>query len=210
MPEVPGLIRVAVGLLSVVIGASAIAVALLALTANARPAWTLFGFEVVIAVSCWFGVRVGRGAYRDAPGLALACVAGSVVVGSVLGYLSLNPPTLGGVGVRPFLGLRLLGGAALAGAGAACVLSRHPRSKALALKGVLLGAPVAAAAAVLIVPALRAGIAPVFQLGPTAQLALAAGAFVLLGGLLCASVDRLIRAFELGRPEHFAGDRPRE
>lgn len=196
------------GLLSVAIGVSAIVVAVLALTANARPAWALFGFEAVIAVSCIFGVRVGRGAYREAPGLALACVAGSVLVGSVLGYLSLNPPTLGGVGVRPFLAARLLGGAALAGAGAACVLSRHPRSRSLALKGVMLGVPVAASAAVLIVPALRAPIAPVFRLGPTAQLAVGAGAFIVLGALLCASVDRLIRAFELGRPEHFADRGP--
>lgn len=197
-----------VAALSAAVGLGALAGAVLALSANARPAWALFGFEVVIAVSCVFGVQFGRGRYRDAPGLALACVACSVFVGSVLGYLSLQPPVLGGVVLKPFLAARVLAAALIAGAGAACVLSRHPRSWRLAITGSLLGAPVVAAGAIGVVPSLRGLGAPLAGLGPMAQLGVGVVLFVVLGALLCASAHLIIRAFELGRPENFAPGQP--
>ncbi|MFM9994198.1 MAG: hypothetical protein ACKVU4_00185 [Phycisphaerales bacterium] len=206
MPEPSRTLRLLAAALSVAVACSALAGAVLALTANVRPAWALFGFEVVIAVSCVFGVQFGRGRYRHAPGMALACVAGSVFVGSVLGYMSLRPPALGGVGLKPFLAARVLVAGLIAGAGAACVLSRHPKSWRLAITGAVLGAPVMAAGAIAVIPALRGLAAPLTGMGPMGQLAAGVGLFVVLGGLLCASAHLLIRAFELGRPENLASE----
>jgi hypothetical protein len=204
VPEVPRFIRLFAAVVSGVVLASAALGMVAALVANDRPALTLLGFELVIAVSCVFGVLLGGGRYRQAPGLALACVAGTVFAGSVLGFYSLSPPVLGGVGLKPLLAARALAAGLIAGAGAWCVLSRHPRSWRLAAQGVLLGAPVLITAAVLAVPSLRRVLGPLAGLGLVAQMAVAVGAFLLLGGLLCASVDMVIRAFELGRPERFA------
>jgi hypothetical protein len=203
---VPGFIRLTIAALSGLTLLSALAGAGAALVANARPAWGLLGFEIVIAVAAVFGLLMagGRGGrYREGPGLAAACIAGTFFVGSVLGYLSLQPPTLGGVGLKPFLAVRLLASAAVAAAGAYCVLSRHPRSWRLLLIGLLLGAPVVGAAAVVALPQLRGVLAPIAGAGTVAQLGAAVGAFVILGALLCASADFIIRAFEQG-----AGPRP--
>ncbi len=206
MPEVPRFVRVLVALLSGVVLASALLGAVMAVGANARPAWTLVGFEVVIAVSCVFGLLLGR--YREAPGMALACVAGTIFAGSVLGYVSMSPPVLGGVGLRPFLEARVLAAGLIGAAGAYCVLSRHPRSWRLFARGLLLGAPVVAAAAVLAIPSLRRLLAPVMGMGLVGQMTVAVGAFLLLGALLCAAIDLVIRAFELGRPERFGASGP--
>ncbi len=201
MPEVPRFIRALAGVVSGGVLASALVGAVLALIANAAPAWALFGFEIVVGVSCVFGLLLGAGRYREAPGLAMACVAGTIFAGSVLGYLSLSPRTLGGVGLTPFLGARVLAAGMIAASGAYCVLSRHPRSWRLLTLGLLLGAPVLGAATVAVIPSLRAHLAPVLRMGLVGQMAVAVAAFLLLGGLLCASVDLVIRAFELGRPE---------
>lgn len=206
MPEPSPALRMMTATVSVAVACSALAGAVLALTANARPGWALFGFEVVIGVSCVFGVQFGRGRYRHAPGMALACVAGSVLVGSVLGYMSLQPPTLGGVGLQPFLAARVLAAGLIAASGAVCVLSRHPNSWRLAIVGALLGAPVVMAGAIAVIPALRGLAAPLAGIGPMGQLAVGVGLFVVLGGLLCASAHLLIRAFELGRPENLASE----
>jgi hypothetical protein len=203
VPEVPRFIRLIAALLSAGVLVSALAGAVLALIANDRPAWTLFGFEAIVAVSCAFGVLLGTGRYREAPGMALACVAGTVFAGSVLGYLSMTPRVLGGIGLTPFLGVRVLAAGLVGALGAYCVLSRHPRSWRLATQAFLLGLPVLGAAALLAVPSLRAMLAPVAGAGVVTKMAVGVGAFLVLGACLCACVDLMIRAFELGRPEQF-------
>jgi hypothetical protein len=199
--DVPANIRATIAVAGGLVLLSALCGAVAALAANARPAWGLFGFEVVVGVAAACGVWMAggkQGRYREGPGLAAACIAGTFLVGSVLGYLSLQPPTLAGVGLKPFLAGRVLAAAVVAAAGAWCVLSRHPRSWRLLMIGVLLGAPVLAAAVVAVVPALRGVLAPITGAGAVAQMTAVVGACVVLGALLCASADFVIRAFELG------------
>lgn len=200
MFALPGFIRVTIGVVSGAVLLSAAGGMLAALAANDRPAWGMFGFEAVIAVAGVFGVLMagGGGRFREGPGLAAACIAGTFFVGSVLGYLSLQPPRLGGVGLKPFVAGRVLAAAVVALAGAYCVLSRHPRSWRLLLTGLLLGAPVIAAGAVVALPPLRGLLAPVTGAGTVVQMGAALGAFIVLGSLLCASADFIIRAFEVG------------
>jgi hypothetical protein len=191
-----------VALLSAVVLASALAGMVASVAAPDRPAWALFGFEFVTGVAGVLGVIMGWGRFREAPGMALACIAATVLVAAALGYKSLQPPVLGGVSLRPFLLGRAACAVLLAATGAYCVLSRNPRSWPMFFKGVALAMPLAAAAGVAAVPAARALVASMVGSSLLATIVSAVAAFVVLGVLACASAHLIIRAFELGCDDH--------
>jgi hypothetical protein len=101
MTTLTPLIRWTITLTCFALGLSAILLAWGAATGSAFN-WVLFGFEVIILMSAAFGIWVGwRTAPADVP-LALACLAGSIFVATVLGYLGTNPKTVGPFSLRTF------------------------------------------------------------------------------------------------------------
>ena len=59
---------------------------------NSPRLYFLLGFEVVILVATVFGVLLGRRKFGSGAGLGLLCVAGVVLAGSLLGYISCRDP----------------------------------------------------------------------------------------------------------------------
>jgi hypothetical protein len=168
--------------------------------AGAQPAWLLFGFEVVVGVAASIGVLFGLGRFGDGPGLALACVGGTVLAASALGWLSANRQ-LGGHSITPLLAFRCLTAAAFGLLAGVCVLSRDARSWRLVGWGLATGLPCLIAAGAVIRPGSRRAIeAAISQAGTVGTIGVVLAVLV-LAVLLCASMHLLIRAFELGRPE---------
>lgn len=134
LPALPASMRLAVGLLAALLGLSALATIGFAAMTAPRQAWALLGFEGVTLLAAAFGLLVWRGRFSDAPGLAIACVAGAALSTSVLGYLGANG-AIGEVRLREWLGARLAGALLLALLACAAVLRRSPGQWLVALRG---------------------------------------------------------------------------
>lgn len=158
----------------------------------------MVGFETVVAVAGVLGVLIGKGRFREGPGLALACVAGTVLMASAMGWLSANR-TVGGYSITPVLGLRVLAAAVIGLAGAYCVLSRDPRAWKPAMWGFLTGVPVVLAVGAGMGGSSRRAIEG--ALGSMGAVGAVVGVvgLVFLGVCLCASVHLVVKAFEMGR-----------
>lgn len=207
LPPVPGLVRKCLMVVSLVLilsaGLTAAWGALLGQIApGTAPAWMLAGFELLVILAGVFGMLLARGRFRDGPAMALACIAGTILMSSVLGYMS-TQGRLGTVSLKPWLLGRLLAAALIAAGAAWTVLSRNRASIPLFIKGAVLGAPVLA---VLGYVGKSKGevIASALRGGSLVNLALVGVGSVVVGVLFCISAHLLIRAFELGRP----GERP--
>src|SRR4051812_43384921 len=82
---VSAMLRRATLAISALIGASALVGAGLALLTpviapGQHPSWPFLAFEGVIILAATIGVLFGLGRYADAPGIALACVAGTILI----------------------------------------------------------------------------------------------------------------------------------
>jgi hypothetical protein len=181
------------------LGLATLSVAGPLLVKDQRPSWALFGFEVVVAVAAVLGLLFGRGRYGDGPGMALACIAGTILAASGLGWAGAGRQLLS-VSLTPVLAGRILAAGTLAACGAWCVLSRHPRSIRLAAVGAALLAPVAMGAGAFMHPTGRRIIDRALGTSSGVQAVVAVLAFFLAVGLVSAGGHLLIRAFELGRP----------
>jgi hypothetical protein len=131
---VPQWARMLVVVTCLAVLASALAAAVLSLAApmlakDQRTNWALFGFELVIMVACAQGVLFGRGRFAQGPGLALACIGGTILVASALGWKG-SAKQVAGFSLTPLLGARFLAVMVIGGCGAWCVLSRDRRSSA--------------------------------------------------------------------------------
>lgn len=143
---IPAAIPAAVGLLSGLALLSALAAIPASVILPASPGWAMLGFEVVIALAAALGVLFALGRFRDAPGLAIACIAGALFVGSVLGFLGVGR-TLGTLRLEPFLFARLALAGLLGALAVLSVLVRRPAAfKPAILGAVLAGAGLAASA----------------------------------------------------------------
>lgn len=154
----------------------------------------MLGFEVVIALACVFGVLVGIGRFGSGPAIALACVAGTIGIGSLLGYLGAGR-RLGGVDLTPFLFGRGAAAGAIAMIAAVIVLKRDARRSVPSLvRGLAFAAALAGflAAAYWIRP-------QVFAYGPLAKAAMVIVSGIVGLGLLAAAVHYTIKAFEHGK-----------
>lgn len=134
-----------IGLLSALTAAWAFVGVILAVTLPQTPIWTLFGFELVIAVSSLLGVLLGLGRFREAPALALACVAGTILVGSFLGYRG-SAGAVGSLSLKTWVVGRIAIGAVLAALAALTVLVRNRKSWGALCLGAMFGALPAAVA----------------------------------------------------------------
>jgi hypothetical protein len=184
-------------LLSALAGAT---LALLApvLSPGAKASWVLFGFEVVVVVAAALGILFGRGRFGEAPGLALACVAGTILIASLLGWQA-SGRTLMGRSLTPLLAWRAVASLALAAAAALCVLSRDPRAVRRAGLGAVMVLPaVLVVAGALTRPGRRILSAAVGQ-NPVQQVLVCTMGGLVVGGLFAAGGHQLIRAFEMGR-----------
>jgi hypothetical protein len=186
-------------LASAVVGA---ALALVAPLISTQPhsSWVLASFEVVTIAAAATGVLFGLGHFREAPGLALACVAGTILVSSTLGWAGSAKVFLGH-SLTPYLLGRALASVALALLGAACVLGRDPRAWRWAVTGAVLAAPalLVGAAALTSTGSRYLGVA--LGASPIQRTTVVVLGGLVLGSLLAAGGHMLIRAFELGRTD---------
>src|SRR5262249_6452882 len=138
----PKLVRMFVGALCAVVFLSALGMMAASTLLVTKPVWVLFGFEFVIAVATVLGILFAAGKFQEGQGLALACVAGTITVGSFLGWLGAQRHLATSHGDIPLNGWMLgrMGAAAvIALVGAWLVLSRNPRSKSYVLRSALTG-----------------------------------------------------------------------
>jgi len=208
MKPLPPLLLLTVRVLCIAVGLCAAATAVASLTIAEKPLWLIVGFECVVVVASILGLQFSRGAYRLGQGMALACIAASILIATLLSYLSVQGRFQvrgqdAAVSLKLWLFARV-GAAALLGLfGAYAVLIRNPKSWHYLLRSVLTGVPVLLALAGGYV--FRGRISGVLSTlsGWTAALAaiIAIIAGLLIVVLISASVHCLIRAFEVGRTD---------
>lgn len=180
---------------------SALAGAVLALLApilspGEHTSWPFVAFEAVVAVAAVIGVFFGIGRYSEGPGLALACVTGTVLLGSLLGWQA-SGRTLLGHSLKGLVAARV--GAALILAGLACatVLMRNRRAqRQAALGAAFLLPPILVGLAAMTDPG-RHAIDAVMGHSPVQRLLVGIVGGLALGGSLAAGGHLVIRAFEM-------------
>ncbi|MCC6322481.1 MAG: hypothetical protein IT438_13710 [Phycisphaerales bacterium] len=155
------------------------------------PTWFLLGFEFVTFAAAVFGVLLGLGKFPSAPGLALLCVAGAIAASAFLGYLGAAKELMG-VKLGPFMLGRWAAAGGIAVAAGIAVVMRHPRASLskLASGGACAAGLAACGAAIWFLGGAMS------KLAPTVQAIAGLIAFVVLLGLLAASVHLFIAAFE--------------
>lgn len=203
----PKLVRLVVGLLGGAVALSGLAMAAAAVGVSPKVNWVLLGFELVMAAAGVMAILFSRGLFQDGPGLALACIAGTVFVSAVLGYFGsdrrLVTSSGGELSLKWFLIARVLAALALAMLGAMIVLLRNRRSLAYLAKAAATGGPVLLIGAVYVLAPDR--VRAVLNALPGWATLIALGfAGVLAVVLLSASIHLLIRAFEEGRTDNAA------
>jgi hypothetical protein len=185
------------------VGLSALGLGVGAVVAGPQVVWVLLGFEVVTLAAAVIGVFFALGRFQEAPGLALASVAGTFFVAAVLGYVGSGrqlPLAEGGIPLKGMLLARVSAALLVGAAGAGLVLARDRRSWGYLIKSAALGGPVLLALGVY-------AARPVQVRGALDALPgwlVAVGLIVagLLGiVMVSASVHLLVRAFELGKIE---------
>lgn len=200
---VPRWVQKVVLVLGVLLALSSLAAG--ALTFQASQAyWIFLGMEMCVALGAAFAILIGRGLFREGPGLALACCAGTVFVAGILGWVSVHRGNfeLGGmtmnsgktVSLNALLYVRVAIACVFGTLGAWLVLSRNPRSWYYLLRAVLTGVPMVAclAGAYTMRSSLRGGASWVMWLAATVLT-------IVIIGLFCACAHFVIRAFESGR-----------
>jgi hypothetical protein len=134
LPPPPKSLLMLTGLLSGLVLLSAAATLLASFVIPARPVWPLIGFEVLIVLAGVYGVLSARGAFGEGPGLAHACVSGTVFAASVLGFLGATGQ-IGEHGLQSWLLARVALSASIGFIGAWIVLRRTPGAALMALRG---------------------------------------------------------------------------
>ena len=193
------------GVPSAAIAVSGAVFMILGCVADAKPVFTLVGFETIAMISGVVGVLVATGRLKEGPALAFAMIAGVVFAGTVLGYLSatgqrdfLRPNgKLGSIPMGLWLHGRVLATLALGAVATLMVLTRDRRSIGLFIRGVICGVPVL----LLLLALWKFGLGGGGQHG-NGEVVRIVG--VLVGGVLAlalisASGHYLIRAFEVSR-----------
>jgi hypothetical protein len=153
-----------------------------------RPAWFMFGFELVVVLAGVMTWMLGRGRFGSAA-VGLICAAGTILIASGFGFLGAGK-VLWGFSLMPHLAARVLISAAIAAMAVRIHLSSDPGNLRLAARGVVLGLPV-----LVVGGAAWAARAQITSWPTVLLLVLAMVGFVVATGLIAASADCLIRAF---------------
>lgn len=175
--------------------------AVLASIVAPRPAWVLFGFEVVVAAAGVIGVGFSRRRFQEGQGLALICVAGSVFASAVLSWLGNRQgvtliESRGQTSLLGFAAVRVGVAGLLALAAAYAVLRRSTRARAYGIRGA-----VALLALAGLGTALWMGRQQIGALAPFVAGAIKFVALTIAMVLVCAGGHCAIRAFECGRTQ---------
>lgn len=137
--SIPVGLRIAISILSALVIASTLATIGASIWFEGRPPWALMGFELLTIMAGAFGLATAAGKFSEGPGLALACVAGTVLTASIFGYLGAT----GQIGEWKLHGW-LIARATIAGLigllAAWVVLRRTPGAWLLALRGTVYAA----------------------------------------------------------------------
>ncbi len=205
-PPPPAWARMATLGLSVVLALSTLPGLWVTLFRGDAVLWFSTVFELLVLAAAGFGVAAGLGRFRQGWGLALACVAGTVLVCGVFAFLEVraNFGDDAGVGgrLKAFLAMRLGLAALLATVASLAIFARNRRSWGALAKAAALFAPV------ILVGVLAAtghtGPLGVPRESPGAEaariIALCFGGLVAIG-LVSVGGHLVIRAYEHGRPE---------
>ncbi len=165
-----------------------------------KPAWTFVGFEAVMVVTASIGVLVGLGRFTDGVPAALGCVAGTTALASLLSYIGVHG-TVAGIGLKPWLGARLLAAGLLAALAIVSAMGTNRRAWRLMLRGLALGLPVPAVGGWAFVVNRRGGspMSVLAALPDGVRYAVLGVLTIAFGVMLCASVHLVMRAFEVAR-----------
>ncbi|MCC6426321.1 MAG: hypothetical protein IT435_05830 [Phycisphaerales bacterium] len=146
MAETDKRLRITVGLCSALTGLMAAGTLALVFIATTKPAWFLFGFEMVEIVPIVLGILYAIRRWDDLTGLGLGCIAGTIFCGSVLGFLSIPDHRLGVQGgpvgqidMIWWLGARILISLGIAWCAVRLALGTDRRAWWLFVRGMLLG-----------------------------------------------------------------------
>jgi len=153
-----------------------------------RPAWFMFGFELVVILAGLLAVLIARGRFGSPP-LGLVCAAGCVLVATLFGYLGAGRILLG-MSLTPLLGFRAVLAAAMVVVAAVVRLGRRSESIRLFRTGVAIGLIL-----VICVGAAYALRSRIYAMSDSVLVVGSMIGFVVLTGLIAASADFLIRAF---------------
>lgn len=162
-------------------------------------------FEFVVLLAAAMGVLTGLGKLKSGPAMSMLCTGGVVFAGAVLSEPRLVARVLqggsggaatGGVDLTPWVIARVICGLGLCGLAALTLLLRRPGvSFPLLVRGTLLGLPVLAVLAALLIDRTRAMLA---DLSPIPSALLAVFGCLLMVALVSVSAHCIIRAFEVG------------
>lgn len=210
MPPVPRGARAVVLVLSVLtlltaaVGAG-VAAAVPLIQPGQRPSLALLGGEVVVLVAAVFGVLWGRGRFADAPALGLACVSGTVLLASALGWQGAGR-VVAGWSLTPLLGFRALVSVAIAAVGAWLVLSRDPRSWGHLARAAMCLGPLVIAGVLYALPRTRGPIVSAIGASTLASFAVVIFGSLLAAVLVSAGAHQVIRAFERGQTQDLSDE----
>ncbi len=188
------------GVVGAVCGAitiSALATGGLAL-AQAKPAWFLLMFEIVVVTAGVFGVLLATGRFRGTTAMTLACVSVCIGAGTLLGYVGTGK-TVAGFNLRNWFLARELGAAILAAGAGAVLIVRGGRPS---LRALSIGAVLTAIFGGLVVASVGLSNTSLWIDMPGAAkvaIVLAGGALML--GVFSAAVHWMIKAFALGNED---------
>jgi hypothetical protein len=183
------LARVVSGIVGAVVALSAAAIAVAAIVHEPR-VWFLVMFESAVLVAGVIAALTGLGRFRESPALALACAGGTMLGAAALGWAS-SRSTFSTVDPE-VLFLVHAACAAVLGVCAAVMVLRRESLRPLVV-GVALGL-----ACVAVLAGAWAARGQIAGLVEGVKYPLAIIGFVVVMGLLSASVHMVIHAFEVG------------
>lgn len=197
-PLPPWLLRT-IGATSGLLVMWAAVMAVLASIVAPRPAWVLFGFEVVVLAAGLIGVGFSRRRFQEGQGLALICVAGAVFASAVLSWLGNRQgvtliESRGQTSLLGFAAVRVGIAGLFASAAAYAVLRRTAQARAYALRAAIALCGFVALGAAFWMGRHQIGALAPFVAGAIKFVALTIGMVLVCAGGHCA-----IRAFESGR-----------
>ncbi|MEO0513189.1 MAG: hypothetical protein AAF108_09890 [Planctomycetota bacterium] len=176
-------------------GLSAVAGVVLSVFGSDQVLLPLLGFEAVTIVAGVLGALVGFGLLGGGVPVGALCVAGTIVMGSVFGSISVQH-AVGGTSLVPFVVLRaVLGGAVLLGA-TIVALGPTPAGWRRLAVGLALSGPVLFAVGLIALGRGRSFTGPLTSMPPAALWAGGLVAFVVASVVFAVGVDLLIRAFD--------------
>lgn len=204
LPDPGRLLRTLALICSIGVAVSVVPVLYVTLLAGPAKLWFSTLFELIVLAAAGVGVLAGLGRYRNAWGLSLACVAGTLVVGAVFASVEIranfrDDPTIGRL-ILPGAGFRLAMAGAIASLGSIAVWNRDRASWRLVFRAFLVMLPVFLFAAWY--ASGRAGVLQAPMSSPGAE-AIRTTLLVIAGlvgvGLVSVGGHLLIRSYETGR-----------